>query len=458
MPFHRSRLHHRTRRANNARWDIQGLRAFAVLAVISHHLLGWPHGGFVGVDVFFVISGYLITACCYVSTSEPAPSRSGASTSAGSSGSSRRPCSCLPAPSSRARSCSVVRFGQMVRDVGRRCLRGQLALRPRGHGLLPGGPPPSPVPAVLVPRRRGAVLRRVALADGAGHRAGRGRRFAWGRPAAGDRHDIGVIPCLWDGHAGDPREPAVAYFSTFSRAWELGVGALVAVLGNALAIVGLPGARLLGWLGRPASSPRCSCPDGAGLPRRPGRPCRSRHRAGHRCRRRWRPAIPVAADQPGEPLPRRHLLLAVSVALPSHHLGRRVVRRRLARAGRVRRVIMAAAVYTFHLLENPVRRSAWLSGQKRPRHRPLRRPGGVDHLADTGLQDDGAGLMLVADLALVAAGRRSGPVDIDGRRPTHLRGYPDNTEAKVPAEAGGTPQRDGGLYRGQQWPRTAPGP
>lgn len=62
QPPHARRSGNADQAAHHYRPEIDGLRAVAVLAVIVNHLNpSWLPGGYLGVDLFFVISGYVVT-------------------------------------------------------------------------------------------------------------------------------------------------------------------------------------------------------------------------------------------------------------------------------------------------------------------------------------------------------------------------------------------------------------
>ena len=70
--------------AGKYRPDVDGLRAVAIVPVVLYHVdVPYFGGGFVGVDIFYVVSGYLITRIIVDELKRETRSRSSISTNVG---------------------------------------------------------------------------------------------------------------------------------------------------------------------------------------------------------------------------------------------------------------------------------------------------------------------------------------------------------------------------------------
>jgi peptidoglycan/LPS O-acetylase OafA/YrhL len=241
--------------AMRARADIQGLRAIAVLVVVLGHagLPGLP-GGYVGVDVFFVVSGFLITSILLHEATE----RGSISLVGFYAKRARR---ILPAATVALAVTAVaatallpyVRAQSVLGDVAwSTAFAANVRFGAERTDYFAADQPTSPVqhfwslaveeqfylvwPALLLlvlvlgTRRSPAAVRR---------RLPRLAVLVTGLVAAS---------FLWS-VTQTASDPTGAYFATATRSWELGAGALLAFAGRALPRLPLALRRVAAWLG-----------------------------------------------------------------------------------------------------------------------------------------------------------------------------------------------------------------
>lgn len=209
--------------------DIQGLRAVAVLLVVLYHA-GAPgiSGGYVGVDVFFVISGFVITGVLLRER--------------GSSGRTsllhfygRRSRRIIPAATVVIIATVVLAYARVGLVVGTQTATdakwaavflANFHFASTGTNYLTAQLPPSPLQnfwSLAVEEQFYLVFPTMFLLLAA-------IRSRWSLRA---RLLAGLVPVVVASFAlsvvQTGSSPTVAYFSPFTRAWELALGALVAV-------------------------------------------------------------------------------------------------------------------------------------------------------------------------------------------------------------------------------------
>lgn len=218
------------------RLDIEGLRAVAVIAVILDHMFFWPRGGFVGVDIFFVISGFLITGLLLKEYE-----RTG--TISFATFYKRRVRRILPAAllvlvvttAASFLIFSVVRAQSVMWDgIWSALFVGNWNFALAGTDYFAADGPLSPFRhywSLSVEEQYYVVWPWLMLLVIVASRSGRKRRGARNRVVRriGILISVIIVASLAWAFMESTASPTVAYFSTFSRTWELGIGALLAV-------------------------------------------------------------------------------------------------------------------------------------------------------------------------------------------------------------------------------------
>jgi len=239
--------------------DIQGLRAVAVLLVALAHA-GVPHlaGGYVGVDVFFVVSGFLITSILASSV----PERGWHALVDFYARRARRilPAAALTLAVTDIAAYVLLNFVQARATIADSLWASAFAANIRfareGSDYFARAELPSPVQHfwtlgveeqfyLVWP----ALFALVVLATVAVVRLRRPSGVTCSRAALPVVCVVAAASLAWSIHATSV-EPDSAYFSTFARAWELALGAALALAAPSMSGRVPPRARFaLGWFG-----------------------------------------------------------------------------------------------------------------------------------------------------------------------------------------------------------------
>lgn len=228
------------------RIDIQGLRAIAVLLVIGMHAgVPWMSGGFIGVDVFLVVSGFFITSLLLRELEQTGHLQVGRFYA-------QRARRLLPAASLvlvatcvyAAHEVSAVRADRIQDDaVWSSAFLANVRFAAVGTDYWAQGQATSPLQhywSLAVEEQFYLFWPMVIAVAAAAVLHGRGR--AWRARSIVATLAIGILVASFlCSVILTKRSPDAAYFSTSARAWELAVGATLAVVAARLSGCAWPG-------------------------------------------------------------------------------------------------------------------------------------------------------------------------------------------------------------------------